>query len=164
VVKCVILSNRGGDILSLIQHIDLINGISLNPIPMEVGQQETVTKWLMGIQSKVNSIIDMGNAWESNANKYTDASAKIIQAEYDALMVLINNGNIIPNGSIDMDKLNTSFLSDLQDIILQYVHNSSKFISFGLDDNGYFVAYIPETWDEITFSTSVDGELCLTIN
>ncbi len=29
-----------------------------------------------------------------------------------------------------------------------------KMVFFGLTDSGYFVAYIPESWDEITFKTS----------
>ena len=29
-----------------------------------------------------------------------------------------------------------------------------QFVFFGLTDDGYFVAYIPEGWDDISFSTS----------
>lgn len=41
-----------------------------------------------------------------------------------------------------------------------YTH-TVKQIYFGLTDDGYFVAYIPESWDDITFSTimSCDPEM-----
>ena len=41
-----------------------------------------------------------------------------------------------------------------------YTH-TVKQIYFGLTNDGYFVAYIPESWDDITFSTimSCDPEM-----
>jgi hypothetical protein len=123
----------------------------------------TTTKWLMAIQAKVNKIIDIGNEWEVNANNYTDEAVAVIQKEYDDLMILIKNGDIIADNSIDMSKLKPTFLTDLQDIIIKSVHDATKFVAFGLDKNGYFYADIPETWDEINFSTDSDGNLCLEV-
>lgn len=34
------------------------------------------------------------------------------------------------------------------------VGEMSKTVWFGLTDSGYFVAYIPESWDEVTFKTT----------
>lgn len=34
------------------------------------------------------------------------------------------------------------------------VGDMAKTVWFGLTDSGYFVAYIPESWDEITFKTT----------
>ena len=34
------------------------------------------------------------------------------------------------------------------------IGNLIKMVFFGIDDNGYFVAYIPDSWTEITFGTS----------
>ena len=34
------------------------------------------------------------------------------------------------------------------------VGDMAKTVWFGLTDGGYFVAYIPESWDEITFKTT----------
>ena len=36
------------------------------------------------------------------------------------------------------------------DVITQLI----KMVFFGLTDDGYFVAYIPDSWDDITFGTS----------
>ena len=34
------------------------------------------------------------------------------------------------------------------------IAESLKALFFGLTDNGYFVAYIPESWEDITFNTT----------
>lgn len=46
-----------------------------------------------------------------------------------------------------IDNFDTSFM---EEIIDQYV----KMVFFGLTEDGHFVAYIPDSWDEIVFSTS----------
>lgn len=46
-----------------------------------------------------------------------------------------------------IDNFDTSFM---EEIIAQYI----KMVFFGLTDDGYFVAYIPDSWDDIQFSTS----------
>ncbi len=35
-----------------------------------------------------------------------------------------------------------------------FVSDLVKFVFFGLSDAGYFIAYIPESWNEIDFGTS----------
>lgn len=37
---------------------------------------------------------------------------------------------------------------------LDLVGELAKMVFFGLTDDGYFMAYIPESWDDITFNTS----------
>ena len=37
---------------------------------------------------------------------------------------------------------------------LDLVGELVKMVFFGLTDSGYFVAYIPESWDDITFNTT----------
>lgn len=46
-----------------------------------------------------------------------------------------------------IDNFDTSFM---EEIIAQYI----KMVFFGLTQDGYFVAYIPDSWDDIIFSTS----------
>lgn len=148
---------------NLIPHIDLIEGLNLNPIPLEASNSMTTLEWLMAIQAKLNSIIDMGNAWESNANSYTDDEIKKIRALYDGITLLIDNGNIVKDGTISMKKMNLDFLSDLQDIVIKAVHDSTRFVGFSIDNNGYFCADMPDTWDNIIFSTDIEGHLCLDV-
>lgn len=46
-----------------------------------------------------------------------------------------------------IDNYDTSFI---EQIIAEHI----KMVFFGLTDDGYFVAFIPDSWDDITFSTS----------
>lgn len=146
----------------LIDHVNLVDGFNLNPISMEAGQAMTTTKWLMGIQDKVNKIIDLGNQWELQANEYTDEQLSILQKEINDLYNLVETGEIVKDGSLSFSKFDKKFLEDFNDVIIQSIHNATKFVTFGLDKD-YFCAWIPSSWNEINFSTSVDGELCLEI-
>lgn len=145
---------------NLVEHINLVDGFNINPVPLEVGQEVTTTKWLMAIQSKVNKIIDLGNTWEINANNYTDEQAKILQKEIDELLHLVDTGEIVKDGSLTFKKMNTSFIDDFQDFIIQKVYEATKFVFFGLDKD-YFCAWFPDTWNDMQFSTTENGELTL---
>ena len=48
----------------------------------------------------------------------------------------------------------------LDENMADIIHESMKIVWFGLEGD-YWVAYIPENWSEITFDTTVDGELVL---
>lgn len=41
-----------------------------------------------------------------------------------------------------------------EDKIIELFDRYFKFVFFGLTEDGYFVAYIPESWNDIQFSTS----------
>lgn len=55
-----------------------------------------------------------------------------------------------------IDNFDTDFIKKL---VLDYVAESVKQVYFGLSNTGYFVAYIPKSWDEITFDTIQEGDL-----
>ena len=42
----------------------------------------------------------------------------------------------------------------MQDNAIDLVGQLVKSVFFAIDDNGYFIAYIPDSWDEIDFGTS----------
>lgn len=70
-------------------------------------------------------------------------------------------GDTIPNKSITFNKLADDVKSILKNWVCEQIHDSAKFVGFGLDENGYFKAYIPSSWSEIQFDTSEDGRLIL---
>ena len=47
-----------------------------------------------------------------------------------------------------------SIIEIVQKDIIGLVGEMVKFVFFGLNDNGHFVAYIPEPWNEIIFNTT----------
>lgn len=146
---------------NLIDKLSLFNGLNVNPIPLEFSQALSTTEMLASIEASINVIIKLSNDFIINANKYTDSQKNNLQTQIDNLMLMLQNGNIIPNGSIDLAKLNPSFLKNLQNIAIKYVHESASFVTFGLSDDGHFMVYIPETWSDIIFSTDTEGHLIL---
>lgn len=149
--------------MSLLDRVNLLQGLNINPISLEIGEGLSDAEILMSIQSKVDKIIDVGNAWAEGSNKYTDSEILKVKKLYEDIMLLVNTGDIVKDGTIDMSKMNLDFLNDLQSIIIKFVHDSTKFVSFSLDNNGYFIADMPDSWNDIIFSTDLEGHLCLDI-
>lgn len=52
----------------------------------------------------------------------------------------------------NLSAIETYIQDNLPDIVSQYV----KYIFFGLTDDGHFAAYIPDSWDFISFDTGAD--------
>lgn len=59
----------------------------------------------------------------------------------------ITNGNISPGMKSALEK----WASENIPILLE---NAVKSVYFGLADSGYFVAYIPDSWNDIIFNTT----------
>lgn len=77
---------------------------------------------------------------------WKDETQAVIDA-INRLVIDINNGNF-PE---EMKKAITDFIkNNFYDIVGEMI----KMVFFGLTDSGYFVAYIPESWEDIKFSTT----------
>lgn len=144
-----------------IQQINLLDGLNINPIPLEMGQAMTTTKWLMAIQAKVNEIIIIRNEVLSEANSYTDEKYNQVVNLINQLKTLLNQGDIIPNGSIGLEKLKIDFFNQMNEVVTNMVHDLAKTVWFGINDQGYFYAVIPSDWEQIQFNTNQDGHLIL---
>lgn len=95
--------------------------------------------WLIKSVSSYNDTIAALNAWiETNTPKIED-----LEAFKDAL----ESGDL-PAGVVD--GITTWLSTHAAEVISAYIKN----VWFGLTDSGYFVAYIPESWDDITFKTT----------
>jgi hypothetical protein len=147
---------------NLISNVELFNGLNLNPIPLETTQSMTTTKTLMALQKSINTLISNVNTLFGQGVTYTDEQAKIIND-------LLNNVNsldakFLKPQSVTLDKLSNESVSLIHDKIMDYVGSIMKFVTFEINDEGYFIANIPETWNGINFSTDEEGFLILTIN
>lgn len=89
-------------------------------------------------------------------NKLTEKLNEVIEnySVFDGtIQDLIEFKNSLTNGEFPEpfeDALNKWIDSKLTTLISTAVHN----VWFGLTDSGYFVAYIPDSWSEITFQTT----------
>lgn len=55
-----------------------------------------------------------------------------------------------------IDLLGEWFHDYITEEVAKQIHGFSQFVSFGLDDDGYFVTYVPKHWSELEFSTGTD--------
>lgn len=72
------------------------------------------------------------------------------QAVIDALNQLIKD---IESGNFP-NEMKNSIIDFIKSNFYNIVGEMIKMVFFGLTDSGYFVAYIPESWEDIKFSTS----------
>lgn len=141
--------------------LNLLPNLSPNPIPLEFGQAMTTRETLDAIQAKVNEMIIIRNEVLQDANNFTIEKFNVMQNLLNELTTMLNNGNIIPNGSIGLEKLTNNFLSQMSDVVTNMVHGLAKTVWFGINDNGYFYAVIPSDWEQIQFNTTQEGNLIL---
>ena len=74
--------------------------------------------------------------------EWTDKADKITEL-YQAIIT----GNFPP-------EFENAIIAWLQENAVDIVGNLVHTVFFGLTPDGYFVAYVPESWDDITFGTS----------
>ena len=102
--------------------------------------------WIIKTVKSYNDTIDALNQWvEVNTPKIEDL---------EEFKNALESGNLpegVANGIRDWCREN------LIDLMAESINN----VYFGLTESGYFVAYIPESWDDITFNTS-DYDITLT--
>ena len=91
------------------------------------------------------------------------------QDEYDAFVKLVEQ---IEAGNFP-ESIQNAFKSWMEKNALSLVGELVKMVYFEIDDNGYFIAYIPDGWDDILFNTTgydisiagvEDGHLTLSFN
>ena len=95
--------------------------------------------WLIKCCKDVESAIDALNQWKNEINPKIEDILRI----WD----LLESGELPP---AIQDAIRQWMEVNAIDLVGQLV----KHVFFGLTDDGYFVAYIPESWDDIEFNTT----------
>ena len=88
------------------------------------------------------------------------------QTLYDALKEIENTlkhyADILDGKIEDFDNIITERTEQwLDEHMTDIISRALRVVWFGLTDDGYFMAVSPESWDDIRFDTTVDGELIL---
>lgn len=81
-------------------------------------------------------------------NTDLDTRLKALKQTVDRLEQMISTGNFPPDYIYQWANNN----------LPQMIAGIVKYVVFGLSRDGYFVAYIPESWDFIQFDTIMDGQ------
>ena len=95
--------------------------------------------WLL---MKMKELIDVNNV---NYQELQDLAHRVdgFEAFYDDIMA----------GDFP-EPFKVAFDHYIAENALNILGEAAKMVFFGLTDDGYFVAFIPESWDEITFGTT----------
>ena len=113
---------------------------------------------LCKVSEKLNEVIDKTNETTEMRQIVNEEMIKVQadiktlfaqNAEFSEEIESIKRGDYVP---LYLDSISNWIDKNLIDVI----GRSASFIVFGLDDNGYFVAYVPEGWDFISFDTDAD--------
>lgn len=95
--------------------------------------------WLIKHVNSYDEVINTLNAWiAENEPKLDD-----MEALYQALI----SGNLPVGVQNGIEKWCRENMADL-------VAEMAHLVFFGITDDGYFVAYVPETWSDIIFNTT----------
>ena len=101
---------------------------------------DTDLGWIIKHISEYDDIIHALDEWiETNTPKID---------ELMQFMADLQNENTLPEG------VKEAIYAWCREHIVDLVGQLVKNVFFGLTDNGYFVAYIPESWDDIIFNTT----------
>lgn len=95
--------------------------------------------WIIKTIKSLGEAVESLDAWKSEHEE----EYKQLKALYDSVM----SGNFPP-------EITTAFTRWMQRYGLDLVGELVKMVFFGITDDGYFVAYIPEGWDDIIFNTT----------
>lgn len=94
-------------------------------------------------ENSVNTTVNTQN------NKIEELAKTVVQLQNDIEDLL--NGEYIDNY---VKALATWIDNNLQQLVAKVV----KYVWFELDESGYFIAYIPDTWDFVNFGTELDPD------
>lgn len=95
--------------------------------------------WILSEMKRCLDAIDDLESWKTQH----EAEYEELKALYDAVM----SGNF-------PDSIVAAFNKWMSENAVSIVGEMVKNVFFGLTDSGYFVAYIPESWNDITFNTT----------
>lgn len=95
--------------------------------------------WLIESVKKLVECCEGVNEWKNEFEKAYEGLKKI----YDQIAA----GNL-------PEEIKESLYKWTEENAINIVGNIVKSVFFGLTDSGYFIAYIPDSWDDITFNTT----------
>ena len=99
----------------------------------------------------VNDLIENNNEFIKELNvaevNITELQKQVAQLQQD--IEDVKNGKYV---TLYLDSIINWIDANLQCLVARIV----KFVCFGLTDDGYFVAYIPATWEFLTFDTGMN--------
>lgn len=114
----------------MLDRIDLMQGLNINPIPLEFGQSLTTAEWLCSIQAKVNEVITYVKNLENNANNYTDVEINKLKSELTVIVAKIDTAIKECNSYTDIElaSLKVEIITKISEVENVIEEHNSEFI------------------------------------
>lgn len=163
------------------------NSLSYYEVLCKLGDYiKDISSALLALQDQVNNIDDISSEWskfqeevnetlsqyETNNQAFQqtvqetlDQYKNTYRGDYQSFITTVRNEMQTMQDTLDAIK-DGAYIDLYLDSIKKYIDNNLQklvagivnYVSFGLDNNGHFVAYIPDTWDFIQFGTITDPD------
>lgn len=120
-------------------------------LPLVYDESLSYYEVLCKLVEYINTIIQNQDYFNEQLKEYglsieqLKADVNLIKEELEK----VKNGDYV---SLYLDSIINWIDKNLQELVARIV----KYVSFGLTKDGYFVAYIPPTWEFLQFDTIVD--------
>lgn len=122
---------------------DFLQSLETNPLPLEFGNALTTSEFLQQLFTYVKNITE-------NTEDKTEKMREEFSRKFSEIVTELEQ-------RFNEDLLIDKYMNTLDNHFKSLICDNLKYITFELDENGYFCAYIPDNWnDEISFDTIVD--------
>jgi len=111
--------------------------------------------WILQKMKEAISQVDINNAKVELLSDKCDEFQEELNVVNSAITAINNELEKVENGEYVQLYLN-SIISWIDNNLQQLVANIVKYVAFEIDDSGYFIANIPDTWKFLKFDTIVD--------
>lgn len=111
----------------------------------------TIPKLYWNVKSQEQRILNLFDLMNKLVC-YANALGQEIDVNADDIAKLKEEVQSIKDGGL-LDYYERQIYQWIQDNMEALIKKAIQFVYFGLTDDGYFCAYIPESWSEITFDT-----------
>lgn len=118
--------------------------------------QEQINQTLAEYQTTYQqALVQYETDWDEWKKQNAQLQSQFIQQVQAEMQDMSNTIDAIKSGAY-LDLYLDGIKKYIDNNVQQLVAGIVKYVTFGLNTNGHFVAYIPESWDFIKFSTITD--------
>lgn len=138
-----------------IPDVEKVRAYSTPIIPLAYKDAMSYLEQVRLIKNKTNELVAIVNGLRTQTGTNTQDINNLqtalaeLDARVSAQLEDLMEGKNVP---LYIDALSTWIDNNLQTLVGRVV----KYVFFGLTDDGYFVAYIPDSWDFIRFDTCIE--------
>ena len=126
----------------------LFDALKISPVPLETANKVTEVGWMLEIEKILNNILA----------ECSESSEKLNKDTYEKIEELKNEiHDLVKN-----EFISSSHLEEIHKLIIdsfsEILGDCVNLITFGIDEDGYFYADIPEVFSGLQFGTTTEPD------